>query len=142
MTKQKKNKSVASVRARTIPTERQSLVVEVSTNFRGQRVLCGQRNGSPRPCSRFSRPTNHDNLRFSVYSTTSCVVQPNSLHSTMFSENQSLFTLVLVLKITFKTHRQQEVLGRINRLVSFDSTRKSYETSPTILLLLVQPLLQ
>jgi hypothetical protein len=41
--------SVALVRKRTIPTERPPYVGEVSANFCGQRVLRGQRNGSPRP---------------------------------------------------------------------------------------------
>jgi hypothetical protein len=41
--------SIASVRERTIPIERQSLVNEVSTNFWGSRVSRCQRNGSPRP---------------------------------------------------------------------------------------------
>jgi hypothetical protein len=40
--------SVASVRERTIPTERSPLVAEVSVNFCGYRVLRGQRNGFPR----------------------------------------------------------------------------------------------
>jgi hypothetical protein len=42
---------VASVRERTIPTERPPLVGEVSANF-----LRGQRNWSPRPYSLISRP--------------------------------------------------------------------------------------
>jgi hypothetical protein len=41
--------SVALVRKRTIPTERPTLVGEVSANFCGERVSRGQRNGSPRP---------------------------------------------------------------------------------------------
>jgi hypothetical protein len=45
----KKKNSVALVRKRTIPTERPSIVGEVSANFCGQRVLCGQRNEFPRP---------------------------------------------------------------------------------------------
>jgi hypothetical protein len=48
--------SVALARERTISTERPPLVGEVSANFCGQRVSRGQRNGSPRPYSRFSRP--------------------------------------------------------------------------------------
>jgi hypothetical protein len=46
---------MALVRKRTIQTERPLLVGEVSANFCGQRVSLGQRNGSPRPYSRFSR---------------------------------------------------------------------------------------
>jgi hypothetical protein len=53
---QTKTNSVALVRKRTIPTERPRLVGEVSANFCGQRVSRGQRNGSPRPYSRVSRP--------------------------------------------------------------------------------------
>jgi hypothetical protein len=41
---------------KTIPTERPPLVGEVSANVCGQTVSRGQRNGSPRPYSRFSRP--------------------------------------------------------------------------------------
>jgi hypothetical protein len=37
------------VRKRIIPTERPPLVGEVSANFSGERVLRGQRNGSPWP---------------------------------------------------------------------------------------------
>jgi hypothetical protein len=48
--------SVALVRERTIPTERPQLVGEVSVNFCGQKVSHDQRNGYPRPYSRFSRP--------------------------------------------------------------------------------------
>jgi hypothetical protein len=48
--------SVALVCKRTIPTERPPLVGEVSANFCGYSVWRGQRNGSPRPYSRFSRP--------------------------------------------------------------------------------------
>jgi hypothetical protein len=48
-------KSVSWVRERTIPTERPPLVGEVSANFYGQRVPCGQRDGSLRPFSRISR---------------------------------------------------------------------------------------
>jgi hypothetical protein len=44
------------VRKRTITTERPPLVGEVSANFCGYRVSRGQRNGSPRPYSRVSRP--------------------------------------------------------------------------------------
>jgi hypothetical protein len=47
---------VALDRERTIPTERPPLVDEVSANFFEYRVSRGQRNGSPRPCSRFSIP--------------------------------------------------------------------------------------
>jgi hypothetical protein len=36
-----------SPQARTIPTERPPLVGQVSTNFSGERVSCGQRNESP-----------------------------------------------------------------------------------------------
>jgi hypothetical protein len=49
------NNSVAWVRERTIPTERLPLASEVSTNFCGQWVPRGQRDGSLRPYSRFSR---------------------------------------------------------------------------------------
>jgi hypothetical protein len=52
----KKKNSVALVRKRTTPAERPPLVGEVSANFCGWRVSCGQRSGSPRPYSRFSRP--------------------------------------------------------------------------------------
>jgi hypothetical protein len=47
--------SVASVRERTIPAERSPLIGEVSANFCTQRVSRGQRDGSFRPYSRFSR---------------------------------------------------------------------------------------
>jgi hypothetical protein len=40
----------------TVPTERWPLVGEVRANFCGWRVPRGQRNGSLRPYSRFSRP--------------------------------------------------------------------------------------
>jgi hypothetical protein len=43
------------VRERTIPTERPPLVGEVTANFCGSRVPRGQRDGSQRPYSRFSR---------------------------------------------------------------------------------------
>jgi hypothetical protein len=39
---------VALIRKRTIPTERPSLVGEVSANFCAWRVLRGQRKGFPR----------------------------------------------------------------------------------------------
>jgi hypothetical protein len=48
--------SVALVRERTIPTERPPPVGEVSAKFAGRGVSRGQRNGSPRPLSLFSRP--------------------------------------------------------------------------------------
>jgi hypothetical protein len=48
--------SVTLVRKRTIPTERPPLVGQVSANICGNRVSRGQRNGSPRPHSRFSTP--------------------------------------------------------------------------------------
>jgi hypothetical protein len=48
--------SVALVRERTIPTERQPLLGEVSANFCRQRVSRGQRDGSPQPYSHLSRP--------------------------------------------------------------------------------------
>jgi hypothetical protein len=51
-----RNNSVASVRERTIPTERQPLVGEVSVNFGRWRVSRGQHNGSLWPNSRISRP--------------------------------------------------------------------------------------
>jgi hypothetical protein len=41
--------SVALVRKQTVPTERPPLVAEISVNFLGERVLRGQRDGSPRP---------------------------------------------------------------------------------------------
>jgi hypothetical protein len=49
------NNSVASVRKRTIPTERPPLVGEVSSSFLRWRVSRDQRNGSPRPYSRISK---------------------------------------------------------------------------------------
>jgi hypothetical protein len=39
--KKKKSNSVASIRERTIPTERPPPVNEVSVNFCSERVLCG-----------------------------------------------------------------------------------------------------
>jgi hypothetical protein len=48
--------SVAIVRKRTIPTERPPFIGEVGANFCGLKVSRGQRNGSSRPYSRFSRP--------------------------------------------------------------------------------------
>jgi hypothetical protein len=48
--------SVALVRKRTIPNERPPHVDEVSANFCGWKVSCGQRKRSPRPYFRFSRP--------------------------------------------------------------------------------------
>jgi hypothetical protein len=54
--KEKKKNSVALVCERTIPIEQKLLVGEVGANFCGWRVSRGQRNGSPRPYSRFSRP--------------------------------------------------------------------------------------
>jgi hypothetical protein len=47
--------SMVWVRERTIPTERPPLVGKVIANFCGQRVPRGQRDGSLRPYSRFSR---------------------------------------------------------------------------------------
>jgi hypothetical protein len=47
--------SMVWVRERTIPTERPPLVGKVIANFCGYRVPRGQRNGSLRPYSRFSR---------------------------------------------------------------------------------------
>jgi hypothetical protein len=44
-----KTNSGASVRQRTIPTERPPLVGEVSANFSGLRVPRGQHNESPGP---------------------------------------------------------------------------------------------
>jgi hypothetical protein len=44
----KKRNSVALVRERTIPTEQPPLIGEVSANFCGSRVSCGQRNGFTR----------------------------------------------------------------------------------------------
>jgi hypothetical protein len=49
------NISLALICERNIPTERQPLVGEVSVNFFGKRLWCGQRNGSPRQYSRLSR---------------------------------------------------------------------------------------
>jgi hypothetical protein len=43
------------VRERTIPTERPPLVGEVTANVCGYKVPRGQRDGSLRPYSRFSR---------------------------------------------------------------------------------------
>jgi hypothetical protein len=43
------------VRERTIPTDRPPLVGEVIANFCGKKVPRGQRDGSLRPDSRFSR---------------------------------------------------------------------------------------
>jgi hypothetical protein len=51
---QNKN-SFARLRERTIPTERPPLVGDVCSNFCGYRVPRGERNGSLRPYSRFSR---------------------------------------------------------------------------------------
>jgi hypothetical protein len=56
----KKLKSVALVCERTILIEQPPLVCEVSANFCGERVSRGQRNGSPRSCSRLSRPESHN----------------------------------------------------------------------------------
>jgi hypothetical protein len=47
---------VASVRERTIPTERQTLIGEVSVVIADREVLHGQRGGFLRPHSRFSIP--------------------------------------------------------------------------------------
>jgi hypothetical protein len=52
----KRTNSVVLVLQRTIPTERQPLICEVSVNFWGQKVSRGPRNGSPRPYSRPSWP--------------------------------------------------------------------------------------
>jgi hypothetical protein len=52
----KQTNSVAWVHERTIPTEQPPLVGEVSANFCRYRVARGQRGGSKRPYSRFSRP--------------------------------------------------------------------------------------
>jgi hypothetical protein len=46
---------MVSVRERTMPTERPPLVGEVTANLCGFRVPRGQRDGSLRPYSRFSR---------------------------------------------------------------------------------------
>jgi hypothetical protein len=54
-TKKTKLKSMVWVRERTIPTERPPLVGEVIANLCGYRVPLGQRDGSLRPYSRFSR---------------------------------------------------------------------------------------
>jgi hypothetical protein len=51
----KKKNSMVWVRERIIPTERPPLVGEVIANFCGWRVPRGQRDGSLRPYSRFSR---------------------------------------------------------------------------------------
>jgi hypothetical protein len=50
-----KKNSMVWVRERTIPTERPPPVGEVIANFCGERVPRGQRDGSLRPYSRFSR---------------------------------------------------------------------------------------
>jgi hypothetical protein len=50
-----KKNSMVWVRERTIPTERPPLLAEVIANFSGWRVPRGQRDGSLRPYSRFSR---------------------------------------------------------------------------------------
>jgi hypothetical protein len=50
-----KKNSMVWVSERTIPTERPPLVVEVIANFCGKRMSRGQRDGSLRPYSRFSR---------------------------------------------------------------------------------------
>jgi hypothetical protein len=55
MIKGKRKNCVAWICERTIPTKRTSLVDEVSANFCGYRVPCGQRDGSLRPYSRISR---------------------------------------------------------------------------------------
>jgi hypothetical protein len=47
--------SMVWVRERTIPTERSQMVGEVIANFCGYRVPRGQRDGSLRQYSRFSR---------------------------------------------------------------------------------------
>jgi hypothetical protein len=52
----KKRNFGALVRQRTTSTERPPLVGEVSANFSGERLSDGQRNESPRPLFRFSRP--------------------------------------------------------------------------------------
>jgi hypothetical protein len=51
-----KKRPVAWVREWTVPTERPTIVGEVSANFRGYRVQCARRDGSLRPYYRFSRP--------------------------------------------------------------------------------------
>jgi hypothetical protein len=51
-----KTYSVALDRELTIPSGRLTLVGEVIANLCGYRVPCGQRDGSPRPYSRISRP--------------------------------------------------------------------------------------
>jgi hypothetical protein len=51
--RENKQNSVAWVRERTIPTERPTLVSEVSSNFCGWWVQRGQRERSPRPYYRF-----------------------------------------------------------------------------------------
>jgi hypothetical protein len=57
LSKKKKTKTPwLLVRKRTVPTKRPPLVSEVSANFCGYRVSCGQRNGSPRSLIRFSWP--------------------------------------------------------------------------------------
>jgi hypothetical protein len=50
-----KKKKLHGLRERTIPTERPPFVGEVITNFCGYVVPGGQRDGSLRPYSRFSR---------------------------------------------------------------------------------------
>jgi hypothetical protein len=51
----RKKNSMVRVHERTIPTEPPPLVGEVIANFCGWRVPRGQRDGSLRPYSRFSR---------------------------------------------------------------------------------------
>jgi hypothetical protein len=50
-----KKNTLARVRERTMPTERPALVSEFAANFCGKRMSSGQRDGSLRPYSRFSR---------------------------------------------------------------------------------------
>jgi hypothetical protein len=51
------NYSVTLVHERTIPNEQPPILGEVSANFfHDRRMEGGQRGGSPRPYSRFSRP--------------------------------------------------------------------------------------
>jgi hypothetical protein len=71
------NNSVALVRERTIPTERQPLVGEVSANFLRIRGSCSQRGGSLRPYSRFYRT---EPLFFLSSSSSFVLMRPSGPH--------------------------------------------------------------
>jgi hypothetical protein len=81
----KKLTALVGVRELTIPTERPPLVGEVIANFCGYRVPRGQRDGSLRPYSRFSRQ--EPLLFYQVapqldprYFTAQCNIRLNALH--------------------------------------------------------------